>query len=139
MPRRSCLDCCAPTLGASRCAGGETKRLAAINAARATIIGEELLLLMPESWRELRQLPDRVCGLLEAAEFGGFAAAVVLLDSWGLRWSPGKAAPKYPPPPPGSARLDADRAEGFRAVGRQMRRAHQAMLWREGLTFDYPE
>jgi len=44
--------------------------------------GDELLLLMPGSWRELWQTPDRVCGLLEAAELGGFTAASALLDSW---------------------------------------------------------
>jgi hypothetical protein len=100
--------------------------------------GEELLLLMPESCRELRQLPERVCGLLEAAELGGFAAATFLLDSWGSDWMPGKAAPPWLERPPGSARLDAGRAEGLRQVGRQLRRAHQATLWRRGLTFDYP-
>ena len=78
--------------------------------------GEELLLLMPESWRELRQLPERVCGLLEAAELGGFAAATSLLDFWGLAWSPGKAAPPWPARPPGSAKFDAERVAGVRRL-----------------------
>jgi hypothetical protein len=55
--------------------------------------GDELILLTPESWRELRELPDRVCELLEATEHGGLGAATALLDSWGLRWLAGKAAP----------------------------------------------
>jgi hypothetical protein len=68
---------------------------------------------MPESWRELRQEPERVCELLEVAERGGFPAAIVLLDGWGLRWSPGKAPPPYPPPAPESARFNADRTEAL--------------------------
>jgi hypothetical protein len=97
------------------------------------------VLLAPESWRELREQPNQVCELLEATERAGFAAATALLDIWGLRWSPGKAAPSWPKRPPGSARLDVELADGLRQVGRQLQRAHQATLWRSGKTFDYPE
>ncbi|HEX2264488.1 MAG TPA: hypothetical protein VHH52_12160 [Pseudonocardiaceae bacterium] len=73
--------------------------------------GDELLLLMPGSWRELWQTPDRVCGLLEAAELGGFTAASALLDSWA--WPDNRAELRRSGRrPPGSARLDAECATG---------------------------
>ncbi len=68
---------------------------------------------MPESWRGLRQLPDRVCGLLEAAELGGFAAATFLLDSWGMAWLPGKAAAPWPAPPPAVPRWTSSATQDF--------------------------
>jgi hypothetical protein len=85
--------------------------------AEEELTGDDLVLLAPESWRELREQPDQVCELLEATERAGFAAATALLDIWGLRWLPGKAALSWPKRPPGSARLDVERAE----VGDQLR------------------
>ncbi len=87
--------------------------------------GSELVLLMPESWCELRHLPDRVCELLEATEGGGFAAATSLLDAWGLAWQPSKGAPPWPARPPGSARLDVIQGEGLQHVAATVINRHR--------------
>jgi len=46
--------------------------------------GDDMLFIEPASWRELRQDPDAVCDLLEAAEDGGYAAAMPWLRKRGL-------------------------------------------------------
>lgn len=61
--------------------------------AEEELPGEDVLALEPRSWHMLRTRPDRVCGLLEAAESGGFPAASALLDEWGLDWMPCRTSP----------------------------------------------
>ncbi len=80
-----------------------------------------------------------MCGLLEATERAGFAAAMGLLDFWGLSWMPGKAAPKYSPPPPGTDRREAERAAVMENITDRLKRRHQVELWRAGQVFEYPE
>jgi hypothetical protein len=99
--------------------------------AEEELTGADLVLLAPDSWRELRQEPDQVCELLEATERAGFDAATSLLDLWGLDWSPGKAAPKYPPPLD-DGRREAERLALMQAITDRLKRRHQVELRRHG-------
>ena len=93
--------------------------------AGAELDGPDLLLLYPESWQTLRQSPEQVCDLFDAAERGGFDAARQLLDLWSLPWLMGTAAPKYPPPPAGSSRLDAERVAGRQSLALKLVNQHR--------------
>lgn len=61
--------------------------------AEEELPGEDVLLIEPDAWWQLRREPDKVCELLEAAERAGFPGASGLLDRWGLGWMHGTSAP----------------------------------------------
>jgi len=91
--------------------------------AEEELTGEDLVLLAPDSWRQLRQQPDQVCELLEATERAGLDAATGLLNLWGLSWSLGKAAPPYFPPQ--DDRRDAERAAVIQGIAVRLQRPHR--------------
>jgi hypothetical protein len=67
--------------------------------AQEELAAEDVLMLEPESWHELRHRPDQVCELLEVTEGGGFPAAMSLLDRLGLAYVMVSIPPPPPPPP----------------------------------------
>src|SRR3954454_16969141 len=80
-------------------------------------------------WTEPAVGAGRVCARpLEVAELGGFEAAALLLDSWGLDWLPGKAAPTWSSRLAGPARLDAERVRGLQCVAVEAWNRHQLRI-----------
>jgi len=100
--------------------------------AAEELAAEDVLFLEPESWRELRDTPERVCKLLEVTEDGGYPASMALLDQWSMGYLVAKVYPRPKPPPRDHEhwQLRRDRLdESKRLVGSLARELSETGAW----------
>lgn len=93
---------------------------------------EDVLFIEPDSWREMRTRPARVCDLLEVTEDGGYPAAMSWLDRHGLGYVVVALPPPLPPPPRDHEhwQLRRDRSDEARSLMRGLvRELDEAQEW----------